>query len=399
MTDRPRPRRLLVLLGSLTALGPLSIDMYLPAFPEIAADLAVGPSRVQLSLTACLVGLGLGQVLTGPLSDRYGRRRPILLGLAAYAVASVACAFAPTAEAFAALRLVQGAAGGVGIVVARAVVRDLFAGVAAAKYFSRLTIVFGVAPIAAPSLGSAVLRFTSWPGVFVTLAVIAALLTAAAAAWLPETLPPQRRSTGGVRDTAATARRLLADRPFLGYALAQALAFAGMFAYIGGSPFVVQEGYGLSGAAYGVLFGANAFGLIALGQANARLLDRRPPRTLLVVTLTAGFVASLAVLAAALAGVFAALAVALFCYVATLGMVAPNGTALALDRAPERAGTAAAVVGGIQMALGAAIAPSVGLLGDAAQGVSMAAVIVGCATLALGSVLLLARERTPAPAA
>jgi MFS transporter, DHA1 family, multidrug resistance protein len=159
-----RPGLLLVMLGFLTAMGPLSLDMYLPAFPQIAGDLGVGDAQVQLSLTACLAGLALGQVLTGPLSDRWGRRRPILAGVGAYAVMSLACALAPSAPVLTGLRLLQGVAGGIGVVVARAVVRDLYAGVEAAKYFSRLTLVFGVAPIAAPSLGAAVLRLTSWQG-------------------------------------------------------------------------------------------------------------------------------------------------------------------------------------------------------------------------------------------
>ncbi|GAA0809436.1 Bcr/CflA family drug resistance efflux transporter [Spirilliplanes yamanashiensis] len=399
MRDRPpRPGLLLVLLGSLTAIGPLSIDMYLPAFPDIAAEFGASASQVQLSLTACLVGLAAGQILTGPLSDRYGRRVPVLVGVTAYALASLACAAAPTAPLFAGARLLQGMAGGVGIVVARAVVRDLYAGVEGAKYFSRLTLVFGVAPIAAPSLGAAVLRFTGWHGVFVALAVIAALLAALAAWQLPETLPAHRRSDGGLRDVARTARELVTDRAFAGYALAQAFAFAGLFAYIGGSPFALQDGFGLSGTAYGVLFGVNALGLIALSQANGRLLDRWPPRALLVATLVAGCAAAAAVLGAALAGVLALLAVAMFAFVSTVGMVAPNGTALALDRHGRRAGTAAALLGGVQSAIGAAVAPLVGAFGDPATGVPMAAVILACAAAALLSVLVLAREREPVPA-
>ncbi len=391
-------RTLVVMLGCLTAVGPLSLDMYLPAFPQIAADLGVGASQVQLSLTACLVGLAIGQVVTGPLSDRWGRRRPILVGVAAYTVMSLACALAPNAAVLTGLRLLQGVAGGVGVVVARAVVRDLYAGVEAAKYFSRLTIVFGVAPIAAPSLGAAVLRLTSWEGVFVTLGIIGALLFALVAWRLPETLPPERRSDGGLRDTARTARLLAGDRAFVGYALAQALAFAGLFAYIAGSSFVLQQGYGVTPATYSLLFGLNALGLIALSQVNGRLLDRRTPRALLVGTLVAGFCAGLALLAAALIGVLVLLATALFCYVATVGMVAPNGTTLALDRHPHRAGTAAAVIGGAQSTIGAAVAPTVGLLGDAGGGVPMAAVILACATLSLLAVLVLARDRAPAPA-
>jgi DHA1 family bicyclomycin/chloramphenicol resistance-like MFS transporter len=378
---------LTVLLGCLTAMGPLALDMYLPAFPEIAGTLHVGAGLVQLSLTACLVGLALGQVLSGPLSDRFGRRRPIIAGVAAFTVASLLCAAAPSAPVLIALRVVQGFAGGVGVVVTRAVVRDLYAGAEAARYFSRLTLVFGVAPIAAPSLGSAVLRGTSWRGIFVALAIIGALLTAAAVARLPETLPPARRRSPGL----AGARTVLTDRIFLGYALAQGLAFAGMFAYISGSSFVLQQGYALSDTTFSLLFGANALGLIALSQVNRRLLDRFAPRTLLVATLLAGLCAGLGLLVAALAGTLAGLAAALFCFISTVGMVTPNSTALALDRHPEIAGTAAAVLGGVQFTLGAAAAPLVALMGNDLRGGSMAAAVLICASLAVLAILLLTR--------
>jgi len=388
----PHGPLLLVILGLGTAIGPLSLDMYLPAFPEIADDLGVPAAEVQLSLTTCLIGLALGQLIFGPLSDRWGRRRPMIAGVAAYAVLSLLCALAPSAPLLVAVRLLQGVAGGVGVVVARAVVRDLYSGVAAAKYFSRLTLIFGVAPIAAPSLGSAVLKVTSWHGVFVALGIIAALLAALIAWRLPETLPADRRSPGGLADTARTARTLFTDRGYLGYALTQAFAFGALFSYISGSSFVLQDGYGISPTVFSLLFGVNACGLIVVSQANGKLLDRFTPRRLLLVSLVAQALAGGAILAAAIAGSLPLLIGGLFALVATIGMGTPNSTALALDRHPERAGTAAALLGGFQSVIAALAAPMVGF-GDPGRGLSMAVAILSFAVVALLSALTLARTK------
>ncbi|MEV0156587.1 multidrug effflux MFS transporter [Micromonospora sp. NPDC050686] len=391
----PRNRRaggvgLLVLLGALTAVGPLSLDMYLPAFPAMTRDLGTDQAQIQLSLTTCLVGLALGQLVTGPLSDRWGRRGPVLAGMIAYALLSLACAAVPDATALAAARLGQGFAGGMGVVVARAVVRDLFAGRAAAKYFSRLTLVFGVAPVAAPGVGSLVLRFGSWRTVFVTLAVIGALLAVAVARWLPETLPAHRRTTAGAAGTLRAMRSLFADRVYLGYALTQALAFAGLFAYISGSSFVFQDVFGVSGTAFSLIFGLNALALVGLGQANARLLDRSGPRPLLIGALAAGAVAAAGVLAGALLGSVLLVAVALFAFVGSLGMVTPNSTALGLDRHAHHAGTAAALMGGVQSVVGALAAPLVGLGGEGSA-LPMAGVLAAAAALSVLAVLTLTR--------
>ncbi|MCZ7428470.1 multidrug effflux MFS transporter [Micromonospora sp. WMMA1949] len=400
-TARPTARRttastggvtLLVLLGSLTAIGPLSLDMYLPAFPAMTRDLGADQAGIQLSLTTCLIGLAVGQLVTGPLSDRWGRRRPVLVGVVAYTVLALACAVAPNAPLLAAARFAQGVAGGMGVVVARAVVRDLYAGRDAAKYFSRLTLVFGVAPVAAPGVGSLVLRFGSWRAVFVTLAVIGAVLAVAVALRLPETLPAERRNTGGLGATVRTMRSLLADRVYLGYALTQGFAFAGLFAYISGSSFVFQDVFGVSAAVFSVIFGVNALALVTVGQANARLLDRFTPRRLLVTTLVAGLVTALGVLSGALAGSLALTAVALFAFVGSLGMVMPNSTALALDAHARHAGTAAALMGGLQSVVGALAAPLVGLGGEGSA-LPMAVVLAGAAALSLTAVLTLARPR------
>ncbi|MEU9742082.1 multidrug effflux MFS transporter [Micromonospora chersina] len=383
---------LLVLLGTLTAIGPLSLDMYLPAFPAMTRDLGADQAGIQLSLTTCLIGLAVGQFVTGPLSDRWGRRRPVLIGVVAYTVLALACAAAPSAPVLAAARFAQGLAGGMGVVVARAVVRDLYSGRDAAKYFSRLTLVFGVAPVAAPSVGSLVLRVGDWRAVFLTLAAIGLLLSVAVARRLPETLPAERRSTGGLGATARTMRSLAADRVYLGYALTQGFAFAGLFAYISGSSFVFQDVFGVSAVAFSLVFGLNALALVATGQANARLLDRFSPRRLLVTALVVGGVAAAGVLTGALAGSLAVVGVTLFAFVGSLGMVTPNSTALALDAHARHAGTAAALMGGVQSVVGALAAPLVGLGGEGSA-VPMAVVLAAAAALSLTAVLTLARPR------
>ena len=384
---------LLVLLGTLTAIGPLSLDTYLPAFPSMTRDLAASQAQIQLSLTTCLVGMALGQLVTGPLSDRWGRRLPVLVGVGAYTLLSLVCAAAPSAETLAAARFVQGFAGGMGTVVARAVVRDLYSGRAAAKYFSRLVLVFGIAPMAAPAFGSLVLRFGDWRTVFVALAVIGALLATAAGWRLPETLPAARRNTGGLAATVAAGRALLTDRVYLGYALTQGLAFAGLFAYISGSSFVLQDVFGLSATAFSLVFGGNALAFVAVGQLNARLLDRYDPRPLMVSALGIGLLAALGVLAGALLGALPLVVVALFVFVGSLGMAMPNGTALALDRHAAHAGTAAALLGGIQAVVAAGAAPLVGLGGEGSAG-PMALVVSGAAAGSLLVVLTLARTRS-----
>jgi len=334
---RPRKLRraqLVFILGALSAFGPLSIDMYLPALPSLSRDFGTGASQAQLTLSACLLGLALGQVIAGPLSDELGRRRPLLVGLAAYALASLLCVVAPSVYVLVALRFIQGLAGAAGIVIARAVVRDLHSGVAAARFFSLLMLVNGLAPILAPIFGGLLLRFTSWRGVFIVLAIIGTLLLLAAATGLGETLPPERRRSGGVLATITTFRQLLANRPFMGYALSCGLAFAAMFAYIAGSPFVLQEIYGLSPQLFSVIFGTNALGLVTASQINGRLVGRVPPVRLLVAGLIATAAGGVALLSVVTIGGIGLVGIlpSLFVVVSSLGFVMPNATALALCR-------------------------------------------------------------------
>jgi DHA1 family bicyclomycin/chloramphenicol resistance-like MFS transporter len=371
-------------LGAVNAIGPLSIDMYLPALPEISRDLDAGASEIQLTLTACVMGLALGQLVVGPLSDRLGRRLPLIAAMLTYAVASILCALAPSAPVLMALRFVQGLAGAGGIVIARAVVRDLHSGAAAVRLFSSLMLVTGLAPILAPLAGAQVLTFASWRGIFVVLGVVSALIAAVVAVGLGETLPPERRNRHGLGRTLRTMRELLRDRFFVGHGLAVGMAFGALFAYISGSSFVLQGIYGVSPQLYSVLFAVNGLGLIAGSQINARLVGRFGPATLLrhgLTMIAAGAATLLAVVLAGGLGVWAVL-VPMFVIVSSLSFVGPNGTALALVDHAAVAGTASAVLGVIQFMVGALVAPLVGAAGTDSA-VPMAAIMTAVAFGAL----------------
>jgi DHA1 family bicyclomycin/chloramphenicol resistance-like MFS transporter len=386
--------RLVLVLGALVALGPLTIDMYLPALPTIVGDLHTTDAAAQLTLTGTLIGLSFGQLLIGPLSDTFGRRRPLLVGVAVHVLASLLCLVAPNVEVLGALRVLQGVGAAAASVVAMAIVRDLFVGRAAATLFSRLMLVLGVAPVLAPTIGGEVLRFTSWRGVFVVLAVLAVLMIVMAARAVPETLPAERRRPLGLRSTLRTYGGLLRDRTFVGLVLVAGLGMAGLFGYVAGSSFVFQEQFGLSEQQFGFLFGAGAIFLIGGTQLNAALLSRFEPRVILPAALALGVVAGAALIALAatgtggLIGVIAPLWTVLF----ALGLVMPNAPALALARHGEAAGTAAALLGAIQMGVGAVVSPVVGLLGNDA--LAMGAVMTAGAALGLGVLLIVVRPWT-----
>jgi DHA1 family bicyclomycin/chloramphenicol resistance-like MFS transporter len=383
--------RLVVILGGLSAFGPLSIDMYLPALPSLSRELQASASATQLTLSACLLGLALGQVIAGPLSDSLGRRRPLLVGLATYILASLLCAIAPSVYLLIVMRLVQGAAGAAGIVIARATVRDLYSGIAIVRFFSVLTLVSGLAPIVAPIVGGLILQVASWRVVFLVLAILVTLMLLSVLTGLPETLLVERRQQGELATTLRIFRRLLADRLFVGYALSYGLSFAAMFAYISGSPFVIQNIYGLSPQAFSLIFGTNALGIAVIGQINGRIVGRVSPQRLLAGALTAVALGGMAVLVAVLAGAgLVGLLPALFVVVASQGMVFPNATALALADYPSMAGSASALLGAVQFSIGAAVAPLVGA-GGTATALPMAAVIAALGVSALIVFMLLGR--------
>ncbi|MEV5971077.1 multidrug effflux MFS transporter [Streptomyces sp. NPDC051921] len=384
-----------LVLGGLTALPPLSMDMYLPALPEVTEALRSPAATVQLTLTACLAGMALGQLVVGPMSDKWGRRRPLLVGMVVYVLATAVCALAPSAGLLVGFRLLQGLAGAAGIVIARAVVRDLYDGVEMARFFSTLMLISGVAPIVAPLIGGQILRITDWRGVFHVLTGVGLVLTFFVWRFLHETLPPGRRHAGGVGEALRTMRGLLADRVFTGYMLAGGLAFAALFAYISASPFVVQEIYGASPQTFSLLFGLNSIGLVAVGQINGKLLVGRVSLDkALGWGLGTILLASVALLLMT-SGVFgepglAPVAAGLFVLMSAMGLAMPNTNAQALMRTPHAAGSASALLGTSSFLVGAVVSPLVGIAGEATA-VPMAVVQVSCAVAALACFLLLCR--------
>ncbi|WBB82308.1 multidrug effflux MFS transporter [Micromonospora sp. WMMD882] len=384
--DRGQRLRLVLVLGSLIAIGPLTIDMYLPALPAIMDDLRITSAQAQLTLTGTLAGLAIGQLLIGPLSDAFGRRRPLLAGVALHVLASVCCVVAPNIEVLGVLRVLQGLGTAAAAVVAMAVIRDLFSGSAFATLLSRLILVMGVAPILAPTLGSGVLGWTNWRGVFVVLAVFGVVLFVVAALGLPETLPPALRRSAELTATLRTYGALLRDRTFVGLILVAGLAMAALFAYVAGSSFVMQGQYGLNEQEFGLAFGAGAVGLIVATQLNVRLLRRYSPQRILVTALAGGTVAAAVLLLFAATGFggLPALLAALWVVLAAAGLAMPNAPALALSRHGEAAGTASALLGAVQFGVGALAAPLVGVLGTGA--LAMALVVAGgmvCAVVVL----------------
>jgi MFS transporter, DHA1 family, multidrug resistance protein len=370
-----------LVLGALTGIAPLSIDAYIPGLPELTSDLGTSASTGQLTLTAFLLGLALSQVVAGSISDNVGRRTPVLAGLIAYVVSSLLCGLSPEIWTLTFLRLVQGAAAGVGFVIARAIVRDLYTGSAGARVFARLVLISGVAPVIAPIIGGQVLRFTSWRGLFVIFAVISAVILAVANMVLVETLPGHLRHEPGIRTKLRVFRGLLIDRTFLPYALVGSLGFAAMFSYIAGAPFVLEDIHGLSPQEFSLAFAANAAGLVALSQISGRFVERIGPNMLLragaLLSAAGGAITLLAVL---LDAGLTPLLIGLWLMVSAIGLIVPNSTALALANQGERAGSASALYGLGQFGLGAILAPLAGVAGNhdaLPMGITIAACGIG----------------------
>jgi DHA1 family bicyclomycin/chloramphenicol resistance-like MFS transporter len=398
-TTRPKHRLgMLAVLGALSSFGPLSMDMYLPSTPTIAANLHASQSLVQLTLSGCLAGLAVGQLIAGPVSDGLGRKRPLLAGLVAFTVLSVACAAAPDIGALIVFRFLQGMAGAGGVVLSLAIVRDLYTGNELARVLGSLMLVFGLAPVLAPVIGGQILRFTSWRGVFGVLAAIGLVLLVLA--WfLPETLPPERRTRSRLRKLAADSRTLLGDRQYVGYTLAIALGNAALITYISALPFIVEDAYHKSPQLFSVFFMINSIGLVTMAQLGARLVKRIPAAWIVLASLVVMAAGCVTFLAVALTGhpPLAALLVPLFFFIAFFGSMRPNATAVALTNQGAIAGTASAWVGALPFLLGAFLSPLAGLGGEGAAtvaGILLAALTVG----ALPCVLLIAGLHRRAPA-
>lgn len=375
-----------LVLGGLTALPPLSMDMYLPALPQVTDALHSTASTVQFTLTACLAGMALGQLLVGPLSDRFGRRRPLLIGMVVYVAATAVCALATSAPLLVGFRLVQGLAGAAGIVISRAIVRDLYDGVEMARFFSTLMLISGVAPIVAPVIGGQILRLTDWRGVFVVCTVIGVALTAVVWRSLGETLPPEQRHSGELSGTFGAFRGLLADRAFSGYVLAGSFAFAALFTYVSASSFVVQDIYGASPQTFSLLFGVNSVGLVAVGQLNGKVLvgrvdlDRVLAVGLLLITAAGTLLLLLTCGVFGRASLFE-IATALFVMMASMGLVMPSTNTQALLLTKRNAGAASALIGTSSFLVGALVSPLASVAGDGTA-VPMAITIVTCTLIA-----------------
>lgn len=382
--SRAQTARFILILGSLTAFAPLSIDMYLPAFPALQAHFGVSAGQIQATLAVFFAGLATGQAVYGPIADRFGRRAPLLFGIALYVTASVLAARAPDIGSLTLARLFQALGGCAGMVISRAMVADLFDERDSAKIFSLLMLVMGVAPILAPLAGAYLLVAFGWGAIFWFLAAFGALCLATVWIVLPETLPPDRRSAGGLRHVLRVYKQLLLNRRFLAFAAVGAFSLAGLFAYITDSSFIFIELYGLSPEHYGMLFGVNALGLITAAQVNVRLLRRFSVRQILATAILAyvGASAVLTFVAASGLGGLIALMIPLFIAISSMGLVLGNAAAAAMAQAGDYRGTASALIGVMQFALSAAISGLAGALQNGTA-VPMAGIILGCGITAL----------------
>ncbi len=367
---------LFALLGALSAFGPLSMDMYLPGLPQMGADLDAPAWAVQGTVSLCMLGLAVGQLIAGPISDARGRRGPLLVGIAVFTLSSLACALAPGIVVLLILRLIQGISGSVGIAIARAIVRDRNDDpVEAARAFGLLTMITSLAPVLAPSIGGLVLHVSDWRGVFVVLAAIGAALLVSCWISIPESLAPERRHTGGLAQTRAALRSLGRDKRFVVLAATGGLSFGSMGAYLAGSSFVLEDLHGLSPQVFAIVFGINGLGLIAASQGGRTLVGRLGSEGLLRAAQAIQFAGAVLVLVSALAGLgVAPLLVGFFLLVSMTGIVVPNVTTLAMLDHPDKAGSASGLLGVAMFAGGAVVAPIAGVAGDSALPMAIAMV-------------------------
>lgn len=394
-TTSPNHGRMLpTLLLLFTVFGPISMDLYLPALPTLSADLGAITSVAQLTITACLIGLAAGQLIAGPLSDRFGRRGILLIGIALYIATSALCAISPTMELLIAARFVQGLAGGAGIVIAQAAGRDIYSGGELIRFYGRLTVVGGFAAIIGPLLGGLLSTFTDWRGLFVFLAVIGAGILVVTLLVFRETLPAANRTRGGFGQTMHDYRTLLSDRVFLGAVLNQGFLYAALFAYLAGSTFVLQDIYGLSPLGYALAFGLNSAGFMTFGYLAGRAAERWSVFGTLATGILVAGIGALGLLASGIVVMpLWVVLVSLFLLAAGVAISSPPATTLALVDYPQMAGTASSLLGMIRFGFGGIAAPFVGV-GGALSILPLGLVTTVAVLLAGAAFLFLARRPT-----
>ncbi|MET0672933.1 MAG: multidrug effflux MFS transporter [Microbacterium pygmaeum] len=397
----PHRRRVLyiILLGALTALGPFTVDLYLPAFPVLEADFHASAAAIQLTLTGTMVGFALGQLIVGPLSDKVGRRIPLLCVTALHVVASIAASLAPTLDLLMVARVGMGAGAAAGGVVAMAVVRDLFGGKRLVVMLSRLALVSGVAPVAAPLIGSALLAVMPWRGIFVVLAVYGAVMLTCAIFLIPETLPKARRQDKGSTTVLQRYRSVLRDRVFIGALIIGAMSFSGLFSYLSASSFLFQQTYGFDAQQYGLLFAVNSLGVVLGVQFASRLAARFGPQWVMAYSTAVLVLASTTIIVFDQLGFgLWGTVIPLFVFMTACGFTMPCVQVLALDRHGKAAGTAASLIGATNFGIAGIISPLVGLIAvDAGiTATTMAIVMVGCAVIGVLALWFVVRPRTVA---
>ncbi len=381
------------LLGMLAILGPLNIDMYLPSFPEIADDLSAGASLVQLSLTACLIGLTFGQLVIGPVSDAQGRRKPLLISIFLFALSSLFCALSPNIIMLVIGRFLQGFTASAGIVLSRAIVRDVFTGRELSKFFSLLMVITAVAPMVAPMTGSHLafaVRYLAYD--FYTLSLIGLFLVLVISMKLTETLPPEKRIPSSIGSSLKTMGSLLKDRSFIGYALTVGFIHGGSFAYVSGTPFVYQDIYGVSPQVFSVLFGINGLAIISgsfiIGRFGGIIHERKLLR---IAVITAVIATSVLLTMTILKGPLAAIVISIFIYMITIGMTLTSTFTLAMENQGHRAGSASAMLGMLPLLLGSIVSPLVGM--NETTAVPMGAIMFITAVIGSFTFFALTRER------
>lgn len=383
----------IIILGALSAFAPLSMDMYLPALPTVAENLHTSTSSAQLSITACLLGLALGQLFFGPLSDRLGRKKPLLSTLSIYAVSSLLCGLTSSIELLIVLRFIQGFSGAAGIVISRAAARDLYSGNDLTKFIALLALVNGAAPVLAPLFGGVILKFAEWHYIFYTLSVVGLILLISVIFKLPETLDDTNRNKGSLLSIYKPIPTLLKNKKFMSYVIAQALIMSCLFSYISGSPFVLQNMYGLSAQAFSASFAINGIGIILSTQITARLSTSLGEKKLLKIGVTMATLAGVLLLVVALLNApLSMMLIGLFLLVVSVGCVTTTAFSLAIQDQAEQAGSASAILGLLPFVGGAIVSPLVGIAGEESA-IPMTVIIFSCSSLALIIQLLTNRKK------